>query len=258
MTRISLGIEYDGYHFHGWQKQPELFTIQGCLEEALSKIADEPVEVICAGRTDAGVHAIAQVAHFDTNAARNMYAWMMGANTYLPLGITVHWAQEMDDSFHARYSALSRTYQYIIYNNPVRPAILSSRVTWFYQQLDIPSMQEAAHYLLGENDFSSFRSAECQSKTPMRNIKKINIRKRDHFIIIEIQANAFLHHMVRNIVGLLKKIGTKHEKPLWAKEVLEAKDRRRAGETAPPEGLYLASVEYPEKYSIQTFIPIKW
>ena len=248
--RIALGIEYDGNGFHGWQRQSVLSTVQSSLEDALSTIADEPIELFCAGRTDAGVHAIGQVVHFDTNAKRDSRAWIMGTNAHLPSGISVQWAEEVDESFHARYSALSRCYRYIIYNYPSRPALLARKITWYYEPLAIENMYSAAQYLLGENDFSSFRASECQSKTAMRNIQKIEVTRHQDFVVIEIQANAFLHHMVRNIVGVLKKIGAGFEKPVWAKEVLEAKDRRMAAETAPPDGLYLLRVDYPEKYKI--------
>lgn len=249
--RITLGIEYNGNGLHGWQKQSsDLLTIQGILENALSKIADHPIEVFCAGRTDAGVHAIGQVVHFDTAANRNLRAWIMGTNSHLPFGISVCWAKEVDETFHARYSALSRCYRYIIHNSSTRPAILAKKVTWCYESLDIDSMQIAAGHFLGENDFSSFRSSECQSKTAMRNITKLNITRHNDYVIIEIQANAFLHHMVRNIVGVLKKIGAGLEKPIWAKQVLDARDRRSAAETAPADGLYLIRVEYPEECKI--------
>lgn len=246
--KIALGIEYNGHPFFGWQKQPHLLTIQGCLEEALSKVADELIDVFCAGRTDAGVHAIGQVVHFNTNVTRTTRAWVMGANTHLPRGVAVHWSTEVDEAFHARFSALSRRYRYVIYNHSTRPAILSNGVTWLHQPLAIDKMQEAAQYLVGEHDFSSFRSSECQSKTAMRNIHKIEMTRHHEYLILEIQANAFLHHMVRNIVGVLKKIGEGHKPPIWAQSVLHAKDRKIAAETAPPDGLYLLKVDYGDKY----------
>lgn len=245
--RIALGVEYNGRFFYGWQKQPNLLTVQGCLEEALSKIANESIEVYGAGRTDAGVHATGQVVHFNSTSQRNFRAWIMGTNTHLPVGISVHWAKEVDELFHARFSAQFRCYQYIIYNNTVRPAILASQVSWFYEPLDIKLMHAAAQHFLGEHDFSSFRSAECQSKTAVRNVQKIDIHRQGDFVIIEIQANAFLHHMVRNIVGVLKKVGTGDEIPAWTQNVLEARDRRAAAETAPPDGLYLIKVGYDEE-----------
>jgi tRNA pseudouridine38-40 synthase len=256
--RIALGLEYDGCLFFGWQKQQGLQTIQGSLEQALGQIADAPIEVYCAGRTDAGVHAVQQIVHFDTNTIRDLRAWVMGTNSFLPSGIVVHWAQEIDENFHARFSALSRCYTYVIDNSPIRPALLAKKVTWYFEPLNIESMKAASVHLLGELDFSSFRSAECSSKTPMRNVQKINITRNGNYIMISIQANAFLHHMVRNIVGVLKKIGAGFEEPHWAREVLEARDRRAAAETTPPDGLYLMKVGYPVQYQfpITTKIPI--
>lgn len=251
--KIALGIEYHGHDYHGWQIQRNLLTIQGCLEEALSKIANEPITTHCAGRTDAGVHAIGQVVHFETSVTRNMRAWLLGTNTYLPSTIAVRWAKVVDDNFHARHSALSRHYRYIIYNHTSRPALLTSRITWNYDILNIATMQAASRYLIGELDFTSFRSSECESKSPMRNVTKIAIDRYDDYIVIDIEANAFLHHMVRNIVGSLLCVGTGYKEPEWIHEVLLAKDRRQAAETASPYGLYLINVRYPEIYKI----PIK-
>lgn len=250
--RIALGIEYEGSSYHGWQAQKnshkKLPTVQGFLQSALSRIADHEVELYCAGRTDAGVHATGQVVHFDTEAKRHPDAWIWGANSYLPSDIVVRWSKSVDYGFHARFSALARRYRYIIYNNPIRPAILSSRVTWNYYSLDVLKMQQAAKWFLGEQDFSSFRSSECSSKTAMRNVTELDITRQNEFVIIEIEANAFLHHMVRNIAGVLMRIGSGLEKPEWAREVLQACDRRMAAETAPPHGLYLIQVRYPELY----------
>ncbi|HVY53926.1 MAG TPA: tRNA pseudouridine(38-40) synthase TruA [Gammaproteobacteria bacterium] len=250
--RIALGIEYDGSHYHGWQAQKSvqkgLPTVQGELQFALSKIADEPVQLHCAGRTDAGVHATGQVVHFDTEAKRHPDAWIWGTNSHLPKDIAVRWAKSVDYGFHARFSALSRRYRYIIYNNPIRPALLLSKVTWNYFPLNVEAMQNAAPFFLGEQNFNSFRSSECSSNSPMRNITELTISRRNDFVIIEIEANAFLHHMVRNIAGVLMRIGAGWEKPEWAQEVLLAQDRRKAAETAPPHGLYLINVRYPEPY----------
>jgi tRNA pseudouridine38-40 synthase len=251
--KIALGIEYNGYSYHGWQAQKNLITIQGCLEDALSKIADERITTHCAGRTDAGVHAIGQVIHFQTNAIRNMRAWLLGTNAYLPSTIAVRWAQVVDDSFHARHSALSRSYRYIIYNHTSRPALLTSRVTWNYDILNIATMQAASQYLIGELDFTSFRSSECESTSPMRNLNRLIVQRIDDYIVIDVQANAFLHHMVRNIVGALMHVGAGFKEPEWIQEVLLAKDRRKAAETASAHGLYLIKVTYPEIYKI----PIK-
>ncbi len=246
--RIALGIEYNGHGFWGWQVQESLPTIQGHLESALSQIADEPIKLFCAGRTDAGVHATGQIAHFDTQSVRSMRAWTFGPNALLPPNIAVCFAQQIPDDFHARYTALSRHYRYIIYNYPSRPALLAGRVAWYYDVLNIATMQQAAHYLIGEHDFSAFRSAQCESKTPMRNVQSFKITRSDQYIIFEITANAFLHHMVRNIVGTLLKVGAGFQEPEWVQAVLQSKDRRTAGATADPAGLYLTQVTYPPNY----------
>lgn len=246
--RIALGVEYDGHEFYGWQAQANLATVQGHLESALSKIADEPISVVCAGRTDAGVHALGQVVHFDTNKTRLPRAWVMGTNTYLPATIAVRWAEVVDEQFHARFSALSRAYRYVIYQHSARSAILARRATWHYETLDVEQMQLASHYLLGEQDFTSFRSSECQSKTPMRNVMAVTVKRWQEYVLIDIEANAFLHHMVRNIVGVLVEVGTKRAEPTWVNDVLLAKDRRLAAETAPATGLYLMRVTYPLPY----------
>ncbi len=249
-TRIALGIEYNGQGFYGWQSQENLKTIQGSLESALSHIANEPITLFCAGRTDAGVHATGQVAHFDTKAVREMRAWTFGTNALLPREIAVTWAQIVPENFHARYTALSRRYRYIIYNYPARPAILSGRVAWHYGPLDVSVMNQAGQYLIGEQDFSAFRSAQCESKTPMRNVQSLSVVRTGDYIIIEIMANAFLHHMVRNIVGVLIAVGSKTKEPQWVKTVLESKDRRQAAATADAAGLYLTHVNYPALYSL--------
>ncbi len=246
--RIALGIEYDGSNFFGWQSQRELSTVQGTLEAALANVANEPIHLHCAGRTDASVHATGQVVHFDTSAKRHIDAWIWGTNSHLPPSIVVRWAKHVDYHFHARFKAYARRYRYIIYNNPIRPAILAKRVTWHYFPLDIEPMRLAASYLIGEQDFSSFRSSKCNSNSPMRNVTFVDIQKKDHFIFIDIEANAFLHHMVRNIAGVLMKIGGGFQPPSWMHEVLAARDRKAAAETAPPDGLYLVQVKYPETY----------
>lgn len=250
--RIALGIEYNGHGYYGWQYQPGLPTIQGALEEALSKIANEPIYLFCAGRTDASVHATGQVIHFDTRAKRHIDAWIWGANSYLPPSIVVRWAKQVDYHFHARFTAVARRYRYIIFNHPIRPAILSNRVTWHYYPLDVTSMQDAIPYLLGEQDFSSFRSSQCNSKTPMRCVLDCMIKRQGDYVILEIEANAFLHHMVRNIVGVLFKIGEGLKSSAWMEEVLKSKKRTAAAETAPPDGLYLIQVKYPKPYVFPT------
>ncbi|HLB58439.1 MAG TPA: tRNA pseudouridine(38-40) synthase TruA, partial [Gammaproteobacteria bacterium] len=220
MTRIVLGIEYDGHDFHGWQTQDNLPTIQRCLENALTQVAAEPVHVFCAGRTDAGVHAIEQIVHFDTKAVRDARAWVWGTNTHLPPSISVRWTERVDDNFHARFSARARCYQYLIYNHSIRPAILARRVTWHYEKLNADRMQQAGNYLIGEKDFTSFRSSQCESKTPMRDLQRLTVKRHQDFLIVEIKANAFLHHMVRNIVGILMEIGEGKKEPEWIQDVL--------------------------------------
>lgn len=246
--RIALGIEYNGHGFYGWQAQRDLMTIQGVLQEALSKVANESIFLFCAGRTDANVHATGQVVHFDTHAKRHIDAWVWGTNSHLPPAIVVRWAKHVDYSFHARFKALSRKYQYVIYNHPIRPATLSTKVTWHYYPLDVSRIEAAGKYLIGEQDFSSFRSSQCNSNSPMRNVMEFNAYRRGDFVILEITANAFLHHMVRNIVGVLLKIGSGLKEPEWMQEVLAAKNRRAAAETAAADGLYLTQVCYPEPY----------
>jgi tRNA pseudouridine38-40 synthase len=247
--RIALGIEYDGHEFYGWQFQDGLVTIQDSLEKALSKICAEKISIICAGRTDAGVHATGQVVHFQTNAIREGRAWTFGTNTHLPPAISVRWEQTVDDSFHARFSATARSYRYIIYNHPIRTAILASRVTWFHYPLDATLMHEAAASLLGKHDFTTFRSSQCQSKTPIRDIHAISVTRQGEFVVMDIKANAFLHHMVRNIAGVLMRIGSGQIQPSVVAEILAGRDRRLAYETAAPTGLYLSRVYYPEQYA---------
>lgn len=246
--RIALGIEYNGTGYYGWQFQQGLATVQGHLEKALSMIANEPIFLQCAGRTDAGVHATGQVVHFDTKAKRHIDAWMFGTNSHLPPGIVVKWSRAVGFDFHARFSATARRYRYVIYNQPIRPAILQSRVTWHYYPLDIERMREASNYLLGEHNFSSFRSSQCGSKSPVRRLVDFQIMRQGDFVIFEVEANAFLHHMVRNIAGMLMKIGSGFKEPEWMKEVILAKSRRVAAETAAADGLYLIQVKYPEPY----------
>lgn len=247
--KIALGIEYDGHNFSGWQAQENLHTVQGCLEQALSKIADESIKVFCAGRTDAGVHATGQVVHFETEVERDLRAWTLGTNSHLPSQVAVTWSQEVNNEFHARFSALARRYRYVIYNHSMRPAIFDSKVTWYHRALDAKAMEHAGQFLLGELDFSSFRSSSCESKTPMRNVHFIKVTRHGDYVVIDIQANAFLHHMVRNIAGVLMRVGVGMEKPQWVKDVLDARDRRQAAETASPNGLYLCQVDYPANYS---------
>ncbi|GHA38719.1 tRNA pseudouridine(38-40) synthase TruA [Photobacterium aphoticum] len=248
--RIALGIEYDGTKYSGWQRQSHADSVQERLEKALSKIANHPVEVQCAGRTDAGVHGTGQVVHFDTDMSRKMVAWTMGANANLPKDIAVRWAAEVNDDFHARFTATARRYRYIIYNHALRPAILGSGVSHYHGELDEKAMHEGAQYLLGERDFTSFRAAHCQSRSPWRNMMHINVSRQGHFVIIDIKANAFVHHMVRNITGSLIKVGHGEEKPEWMQWLMEQKDRSLAGATAKAEGLYLVDVDYPAEFGL--------
>ena len=248
--RIALVVEYDGSQYHGWQSQTGLHTVQACLETAISQVADEPVAVVCAGRTDTGVHATHQVIHFDAQNHRSIRSWIYGVNSFLPKDICVRWGKEMPDSFHARHSGLSRRYRYVIHNTPIRSALLRANVTWQYRQLDHRLMHDAAQFLVGEHDFTSFRSVECQSKTAMREVKSISVSRKHDFVIVDICANAFLHHMVRNVVGVLMVVGVSKYRVAWVDEVLKAKDRKLGAETAPAYGLYLTSVAYPEEFGM--------
>lgn len=256
--RIALVVEYDGSQYHGWQAQPGLRTVQGALEAALSRIADQEVSVVCAGRTDTGVHATHQVIHFDSVKTRNIRSWIYGANSYLPKDLCVKAGKEVPETFHARYSATARRYRYVIQNTQIRPALLRSNVTWQYRPLNHQSMHEAAQALIGEHDFTSFRSIECQSKTPMRCVTHLNVWRKQDWIILDISANAFLHHMVRNIVGVLMAVGSGQKSVEWVKEVLLAKDRRLGAETASPYGLYLAEVTYPPEFDMIKPISVPW
>lgn len=249
--RFALGVEYDGSRYSGWQMQAHgTRTVQHEIEKALAIVADHPLHVVCAGRTDTGVHATGQVVHFDTPADRKTKAWVMGVNTHLPDDVCVHWAEQVDADFSARFSATMRRYRYVIQTRSARPALYSHRVTWVHDALNIHSMHDAAQALLGENDFSSFRSSACQSEHAMRFVKSINVATEADFVYIDIEANAFLHHMVRNIVGSLLKVGSGEKPASWMAELLALKDRTRAGPTAPAQGLYLVAVQYPDEYGL--------
>ena len=250
MPRIALGLEYDGRAYAGWQAQAGLATLQGVAEAALASVADEPVSLTAAGRTDAGVHALGQVAHFDTHAHRTMRGWTLGANTNLPPDVSVHWAREVSERFHARFSAESRTYCYLILNRGTRSALARGRATMIHHELDERRMADAASYLLGEHDFSAFRAAECQSRTPVRRLEELAVERRGEWIIVRATANAFLHHMVRNIVGLLMAVGRGRAEPAWAREVLASRDRTLSAATAPADGLYLWHVRYAEGFAL--------
>jgi tRNA pseudouridine38-40 synthase len=250
--RIALVLEYDGAPFNGWQLQQgnQQQTVQGALESALSTVAAAPVRVHCAGRTDAGVHADYQVVHFDSPTERAPRAWREGVNTELPAAVVVRHAQAVDQEFHARFSATARRYRYIILNRPVRPALLSGCVTWVRQPLDAGQMHDAAQSLLGERDFSAFRAASCQSSTAMRRVDFIEVFRAGEFVVIDIQANAFLHHMVRNIAGTLIAVGRGRQGGHWPAELLAGRDRTRAADTAASAGLYLVGVSYPERFGL--------
>lgn len=248
--KIALGIEYDGKNYFGWQRQEKVRSVQQQLEQALSFVANEEISVFCAGRTDSGVHATGQVVHFETNANRTNTAWMFGVNANLPDDIAVSWAKEVSEDFHARFSATARRYRYVIYNNRLRSAILPFGVTHHYQPLDHQLMHQAGQILLGENDFSTFRAAQCQSKTPWRNIHHLNVVRQENYVIVDIQANAFVHHMVRNIVGSLLEVGEKKRPVEWIAEILSKRDRTLAAPTAKAAGLYLVDVHYPLHFEL--------
>lgn len=250
MPRIVLGIEYDGSLFCGWQRQKKRRTVQSELEMALSKVANKEISVRCTGRTDSGVHALEQVVHFDTDVIRELNSWVMGGNINLPEDIRVIWAKHAVDDFHARYSAIARFYRYIILNRNMKSALSRQQVTWCFNPLDEVKMNQAAQALVGAHDFSSFRAKGCQSVSPNRLMHFIHVYREGENVIIDLSANAFLHHMVRNIAGVLMAIGSGDKPVRWTKELLEIKDRKQAGVTAPPYGLYLGGVYYPDKYGI--------
>lgn len=248
--RIALVLEYDGRPFCGWQAQPSGLSVQDALESALSKMAGHTIRLHAAGRTDAGVHACQQVAHFDTSATRPLTAWVRGVNSFLPAGIAVLAAQQVPDSFHARYCATARHYRYLLLNHPVRPALLAGRVGWHHSPLDLSRMQAAGEYLLGEHDFSTFRAAECQAKTPIKRLLTLTLQQQAQLLVLDVSASGFLHHMVRNIVGALVHIGKGAAQPIWMHELLLAKSRSLAPPTFMPDGLYFVGASYPEAFGI--------
>ncbi|MGQ0286151.1 tRNA pseudouridine(38-40) synthase TruA [Pasteurellaceae bacterium 22721_9_1] len=248
--KIALGIEYNGKNYFGWQRQDKVLSVQEELEKALSFVANEPIEVFCAGRTDSGVHGTGQVVHFETNVIRPDKAWAFGTNANLPDDIAVKWAKPVPDDFHARFSAKARRYRYILYSHKLRSAILPYGVTHTHLALDHQLMHQAGQALLGEHDFSSFRAAQCQSNTPWRNVHHLNVYRQGDYIIVDIQANAFVHHMVRNIVGSLMEVGAGRQPVEWMSWLLSQKDRTLAAPTAKPEGLYLVDVIYPPQFDL--------
>jgi len=256
--RIALGLSYHGARFDGWQSQPTGRGVQDHVERALAAIAQEPIRVTAAGRTDAGVHALAQVVHFDTSASRPLSAWVRGVNSSLDPGIAAEWAAPVDDSFHARFSAIARRYHYLLYCSPVRPSVLGGLAGWFHQPVDVAAMREGLRCLLGRHDFSSFRAAECQAKTPFRELRQASIDRQDRYLLFAFEADAFLHHMIRNIVGCLVYVGAGRAPASWMAELLAARDRRLAAPTFGAEGLYLTAVRYPPRYEIQAESVLPW
>ena len=252
--RVALGVEYDGSPYCGWQSQADGQTVQDTLQRALSQIASEPISVIAAGRTDTGVHALEQVIHFDTQAERPLTAWVRGVNALLPDSIAVRWAHPVPDEFHARFSAHGRSYRYLLINRPTRPAIHVGKVGWFHAPLDLYAMQAAAQYLLGEHDFSAFRASECQAKSPIKHLHRLDIRLEGEMLVFDLDANAFLHHMVRNIVGCLVYVGKGKYPPGWLAEVLEGRERRLAAPTFAPDGLYLRRIQYEAKWGLPQIV----
>ena len=250
MNRVALGIEYDGRAYCGWQTQPDQPTVQDRLELALGKFVTHEVATICAGRTDTGVHATGQVVHIDVDCVRPPRSWVRGVNVFLPDDISVRWAAPVDETFHARFGAQSRTYEYWIVNDPVRSPIFHGRTGWVWRPCDGAAMQRASRCLIGTHDFSSFRAAECQAATPVRTVTDISVRRFGKLICISITANAFLQHMVRNIVGTLIYVGVGKQKEAWVKDVLEARSRDVAAPTFDPAGLYLTAVRYPGQYGL--------
>jgi len=248
--RIALGIEYDGSHFCGWQLQDHSASVQASVETAISQVAAHSVRVICAGRTDTGVHALNQVVHFDSLVERSERAWIFGCNANLPKSVVVTWAKEVSGEFHARFSARRRRYRYVIFNRSVRPTFLAYRVCWQHKPLDVARMSAAAQHLIGRHDFSAYRAAGCQAKDPTREVYDLSVKRQDEFIFIDIEANAFLHHMVRNIAGVLMTIGCGEQDIDWSLQVLEGRDRKLGGITAVPYGLYLTDVEYDPSFAI--------
>ena len=248
--RIALGISYCGTGYHGWQSQPSGQTIQDRLESALQRFTTQPVATLCAGRTDAGVHGLMQVVHFDTPLVRDIQSWVRGVNTFLPPDIAIQWAREVPDSFHARASAVARRYIYCLLESPVRPSVEACRVGWTFAQLDQAAMQLAATHLLGEHDFTSFRASACQAKTPVKTLTRIAISRRGAYWRFEFEANAFLHHMIRNLMGCLLYVGQGSKPPGWMRDVLDARSRDAAAPTFSPHGLYFAGPVYAPEWGL--------
>jgi tRNA pseudouridine38-40 synthase len=253
--RYAIGLEYDGSQFYGWQIQRQEPTVQGCLEQAVAAVANHEARVTCSGRTDTGVHALCQVAHFDSDAHRPERSWILGLNSNLPAGISVLWIREVDDSFHARFSAFARSYRYVILNRWIRPALDAKRMSWCRTPLDADKMNRAARHLLGEHDFTSFRARACQARHAVREIQQIAVERQGNVVTLDVTANGFLYHMVRNIAGSLLQVGSGEQETSWVKEVLGNMDRTLAAPTAPPEGLYFVGARYPDQYGLPTATP---
>lgn len=250
MPRMALGVAYDGSFWQGWQTQPGGRTVQDKLESALKRFLAEPVSTICAGRTDTGVHGLGQVVHIDTAVQRRTESWVRGLNALLPDSIAVQWAQAVPDTFNARFSALSRTYFYLVRNARVRSPMLHGRAGWVYHALELNPMRDAAQRLLGEHDFSCFRSSQCQAASPVRTLQSLQVEQYGDFFLFTFRANAFLHHMVRNLMGALLYVGRGKQAPSWMDELLAQRDRRLAAPTFAPDGLYLAKVDYPTEFGL--------
>ncbi|TAN86033.1 MAG: tRNA pseudouridine(38-40) synthase TruA [Gallionella sp.] len=248
--RIALGVEYDGRTFCGWQSQPDGRTVQDTLQRALGQIAGDPTQIIAAGRTDTGVHALEQVIHFDTQAGRPLSAWVRGVNALLPDSIAVRWAHPVPDEFHARFSAHGRSYRYLLINRATRSAIHVGKAGWFHAPLDVAAMRLAARHLLGEHNFSAFRAAQCQARSPVKHLRRLDISRQGEMLIFDLSADAFLHHMVRNIVGCLVYVGKGKHPPGWLAEVLDSRERRLAAPTFAPDGLYLRRVDYDARWGL--------
>lgn len=248
--RIALGLEYDGTGFCGWQSQANGRAVQDSLERALRDMAGHTLRVSAAGRTDAGVHALCQVVHFDTTTMRPLSAWVRGINAHLPASLRVLWAQPVDEAFHARFSAERRSYQYLLLNRPVAPAVMQGRAGWFHLPLDVDAMHSAAAFLVGEHDFSAFRAAECQAKTPVRRMHRAEVRRAGDYVVFDFCANAFLHHQVRNMVGALIYVGKGKDAPGHVAELLQLRDRTQSPPTFAPDGLYLTGVGYADSWGL--------
>lgn len=254
-VRLALGISYNGQAYDGWQSQPSGRTVQDHLEAALERFATQPVSTVCAGRTDAGVHGVMQVVHFDTEVRREEFSWVRGTNTFLPPDIAVQWARPVPETFHARNSAKARRYAYVLLESPVRPSVEAGRVGWVFRPLDLRAMEEAAAYLVGEHDFTSFRASSCQAKTPVKTMDAVRISRRGPYWRFEFRANAFLHHMIRNIMGCLVFVGQGSHPPGWMREVLAARSRDVAAPTFSPDGLYFLGPEYDAAWGLPSQAP---